>query len=238
LFTGLFPPVHDRGLDPVAWFRNYVQTYLERDVRELVAVGDLDTFSRFLSLCAGRSGLLLNLASLATDCGISHTTARRWLSVLRTSFQVVLLQPYHRSFNKRLVKSPKLYFLDTGLLCYLLRIRTPEDLALGPARGAVFETFVVSEIWKRRVHAGEEPDLYFWRDSAGHEVDLVIDTGSASGPIPLEIKSGETVAPDAFAGLDYWNRLAGRPGGPAALVHAGDASFTRRGTVVRPWSGF
>jgi hypothetical protein len=97
---------------------------------------------------------------------------------------------------------------------------------------------VVSEIWKRRVHAGEEPDLYFWRDSAGHEVDLVIDAGSASGPIPLEIKSGETVAPDAFAGLDYWNRLAGRQAGPAALVHAGDASFTRRGTVVRPWSGF
>lgn len=237
-FRGSYPPVHDRGLDPTGWCRNYVQTYLERDVRDLLAVGDLDAFSRFLSLCAGRSGQVLNLSGLATDCGVSHTTARRWLSVLRASFQVILLQPYHHTYNKRLVKSPKIFFTDAGLLCYLLRIRSPEDLAIGPMRGPVFETFVVSELWKRRVHAGEDPDLYYWRDSAGHEVDVIVDRGAGADPIPIEIKSGETLAADSFRGLEYFRRVSGSPEMRSVLIHAGDAAYLRRETLVRPWWGF
>ncbi len=239
LFRGLYPAVRGRGLDPTAWFRNYVQTYLERDVRDLLAVGDLDAYSRFVSLCAGRSGSVLNLSSLAVDCGVSHTTARRWLSVLRASFQVILLPPYARGFNKRLVKSPKLYVTDPGLLCYLLRVRSPEDLALGPMRGAVFETFVVSELWKRRVHAGRDPDLYFFRDATGHEVDLIVDLGAGRAPIAVEIKSGETLAGDAFKGLDYWSRLSvGRHEARSVLIHAGDAAHRRRDVLVRPWWSF
>ena len=238
IFRGFYPPIHDRGLDPIDWCRNYVQTYLERDVRDLLAIGDLDAFSRFLTLCAGRSGQVLNLSSLATDCGISHTTARRWLSVLRASFQVLLLQPYYRNYNKRMVKSPKLYLTDTGLLCYLLRIRSAEDLALGPMRGPVFETFVVTELWKRRIHAGREPDLYYWRDSAGHEVDLVVDRGATKEPIVIEIKSGETLSSDSFRNIEFFRRISGAREMRAALVYAGDAAYVRQQTFVRPWWAF
>ena len=146
LFAGGYPRIFDKHLDPQDWLRNYYQAYVEKDVRDILNVGDLETFGRFVRLCAGRSSQLLNLSSLAGDAGISHTTARRWLSVLEASFLVFLLRPHHRNFNKRLVKSPKLYFLDSGLLCYLLRIRSPDDLRIHAARGAVFESWVVSEL--------------------------------------------------------------------------------------------
>jgi len=175
LFSGFYPRIHDKGLDPQDWLASYYRTYVERDVRELLTVGDLEAFGTFIRLCAGRNAQLLNLSSLANDCGISHTTARRWLSVLETSFLVTLLRPHHRNFSKRLVKSPKLFFLDTGLLCYLLRIRSPEDLAIHALRGSVFESYVVSEFLKNHLHHGQEADLYFWRDSAGHEIDLIIE---------------------------------------------------------------
>jgi len=233
LFAGFYPAIHDRGIPPQDWLGNYHQTYLERDVRDLVNVGDLDAFDRFVSLCAGRTGQLLDRSSLASDCGISHTTASRWLSVLTASFLVVLLQPYHASFNKRLIKSPKLYFLDTGLLCRLLRIRSAEDLSTHAARGAVFESFVLSELWKRRVHAGLEPDLYFWRDSAGHEVDLIADAGPR--PIAIEVKSGRTLSADQFRGLDYWAALPGQAEDGSVLAYAGDLAFQRHGARARPW---
>lgn len=236
MFTGFYPRIHDKGLAPREWLRNYAQTYLERDVRDLVNVGDLEAFQRFMGLCAGRTGQLLNLSGLAADCGISHTTARRWLSVLEASFIVLRLQPHFRNFSKRLVKSPKLYFLDTGLLCHLLRIREPADLALHAARGAIFESFVVSELHKRALHAGREPDLYFWRDSAGNEVDLILDRGVRL--IPVEIKSGKTIARDFFKGLHYWRKLAGSEDGPAALVYGGDRSYRRSGSCVYGWYGF
>ncbi len=233
LFRGFYPRIHDRRLNPQNWLRNYSQTYIERDVRELVNVGDAETFGRFLRLCAGRCGQLLNLSSLGADCGISHATARRWLSILEASFLVFLLRPHHRNFNKRLVKSPKLYFVDTGLLCYLLRIRSPEDLRSHVARGAVFESFVISEVLKGYHNQGMEPDIHFWRDAAGHEVDLLIDLGAEV--IPVEIKSGETVAGDFFKGLRYWLDLSGRQEGPSALVYGGDSSFKRHGTAVYSW---
>ncbi len=148
LFTGSYPRIHDKKLPAQDWLANYYLTYLERDVRQLLNVGDIEAFGHFVRLCAGRCGQLLNLSSLAADGGISVTTAKRWLSLLETSFILSLLRPHHRSFNKRLVKSPKLYFLDSGLLCYLLRIQSPEQLTTHAARGAVFESWVVSELLK------------------------------------------------------------------------------------------
>jgi hypothetical protein len=234
LVRGGYPRIHDKGLDPGRWFADYYRTYVERDVRDLVNVGDLEAFGRFLRLCAGRSAQLLNLSSLAGDCGITHTTARRWLSILVTSFLVTLLRPHHRNFNKRLIKAPKLYFLDTGLLCYLLRIRHADDLRIHASRGAVFETFVVAELLKNQLHRGEEPDLYFWRDAAGHEIDVLVERGT--GQVPIEVKSSETVAEDFFSGIDYWRKLLGDPDAPAALVYGGERSFRRRGVSVHSWS--
>lgn len=234
LFTGGYPRIHDKGLKPQTWLANYHQTYLERDVRDLLNVGDLEAFGRFVRLCAGRSGQVLNASSLAADAGVSHATARRWLSILEASFIIYLLRPHHRNFNKRLVKSPKLYFLDSGLLCYLLRVQSAEELVAHPARGAIFETWVVAEALKSCHHRGVEPDLYFWRDSAGHEVDLLLDRGRKQ--IPIEIKSGQTVALDFFADINYWRELAGEPGGPAALVYGGEDSYRRGGVSVLSWA--
>lgn len=233
LFHGFYPRIHDKGLDPTTWYSGYYQTYVERDVREIVNVGDLEAFGRFVRLCAGRNGQLLNLSSLANDCGITHTTAGRWISILEASFLVHLLRPYHTNFGKRLIKSPKLYFLDTGLLCYLLRIQSPDDLRLHASRGPIFEGFVISELIKSFLHQGKEPDLYFWRDATGHEIDAVIDQGSER--VAIEIKSGETVAADFFAGIDFWRKLVGNPEAPAALVTGADRGYRRRGVQVYSW---
>ena len=234
LFRGFYPRIHDKKLDARRWLRDYHQSYVERDVRELVNVGDLEAFRLFVRLCAGRNGQLLNLSGLASDAGVTHTTARRWLSILEASFLVVRLRPHHRNFNKRLVKSPKLYFLDTGLLCYLLGIGSPAELRLHAARGNVFESFVLSELLKARLHRGDEAALYFWRDAAGHEIDFVIADGEKLTPV--EVKSGQTVAGDFFAGLRFWRALAGDPAAPAALVYGGDRSFRREGFTVYRWS--
>jgi predicted AAA+ superfamily ATPase len=233
LLHGFYPRIHDKHLDSHEWLGNYCQTYLERDVREIVEVGNLEIFSRFLRLCAGRSGQLLNMASLAADAGISHSTARRWLSILEASFIVYLLQPHHANFNKRLVKSPKLYFFDTGLLCFLLKIRSAEELLIHSARGAVFETWAISEMLKNFYHRGKEPEIYFWRDSQGQEIDLLVECGPST--IPVEIKSGETVADDFFRMLDFWRCLPGHDQTPAALVYGGDNSYLRKNVAVYSW---
>ncbi len=233
LFTGFYPRIHDKGLPPHDWLASYYQTYLERDVRNVVNVGDIDSFSRFIRLCAGRSGQLLNLSGLASDCGITHTTARRWLSVLEANFIVALLRPHHENYGKRLIKSPKLYFLDSGLICYLLQIHSYRELNLRAERGAVFESFVVSELFKNFLHRGDQARLYFWRDSAGHEVDMIIDLGTHR--IPIEIKSAQTVPSDFFKTLAYWRDLSGRPNAPAALIYGGDMPFIRSATAVYPW---
>jgi len=234
LFAGGFPRIHDKGLQPQGWLANYYQTYLERDVRDLLNVGDIEGFGRFVRLCAGRSGQLLNASSLAADAGVSHTTVRRWLSILEASFVIYLLRPHHRNFNKRLVKAPKLYFVDTGLLCYLLRIQRPTELVSHAARGAIFETWVVSEAMKNYYNRGAKPDIYFWRDSAGHEIDLLIDRGAKQ--IPIEVKSGQTVASDFFAGVEYWQTLARQPDEMAGLVYGGDISYMRRRVSVVSWA--
>jgi len=234
LLTGGYPPIYDRRLDPWGWYGNYVRTYVERDVRQLVNIRDLRTFQRFLRLCAGRIAQLANLSALATECGISHNTAKAWLSVLEASYIVYLLQPHHRNFNKRLVKTPKLYFHDTGLAAWLLGIRDTDQLNLHPLRGALFESWVVSEMLKQAFHNAEEPNLYFWRDRSGHEIDLLIDRGISLQPI--EIKSGATLTRDLLRGLHQWRRIAGDTGAQPLLVYAGDTALQREGIDVIPWS--
>jgi predicted AAA+ superfamily ATPase len=176
---------------------------------------------------------LLNLSSLATESGITHNTAKAWISVLEASFLVHLLQPHYNNFNKRLVKMPKLYFHDTGLACWLLGIKTTEQLTNHPLRGSIFETFVISELIKSRLNRGERPSLYFWRDSNGNEVDVIAEQGA--GLLPIEIKSGRSVTPEAFTGLDKWRILAGDAAMEAALVYGGEESYRHKGVVVTGW---
>lgn len=218
------------------WFGAYVMTYVERDVRQLLQVQNLSTFQRFVRLCAGRTGTLLNLVSLATDAGISHSTARQWLSVLASSELLFLLPPYHRNFGKRLVKTPKLYFTDTGLAAWLVGIRDPALLALHPMRGALFETWVVGEFRKFRLNRGLPSDLYFWRDNNGLEADLVFET--EGGLQCVEIKSGQTITPDLVrAGLRA-SRFVSEPAPPPWLIHGAPESYTREGVRCISWQRF
>ncbi len=234
LWTGSYPRIHDQGLDPQIWLGNYYQTYIQRDVRDLTQIGDLETFERFMGLCAGRAGQLLNLSALGSDCGVSHATARRWLSILEASFIVMLLRPHNRSFNKRLVRTAKLYFLDTGLLCYLLRIRQAEGLAVHASKGSVFENWVVSEALKNYTHRGLRPEIGFWRDSSGHEIDLLLES-SASRPVPVEAKAGQTYKGDFLRGLDWWRKTTDSPELAGVLVYGGETSAVHRGHKLLSW---
>jgi predicted AAA+ superfamily ATPase len=233
LHKGFYPRIHDRGLAPQDWLAGYYQTYVERDVREAANIGNLEIFQRFVRLCAGRSGQLINFSSLAADCGISHTTARQWISILQAGYIIHLLPPHFVNFSKRIIKSPKLYFLDTGLLCYLLRIREPDDLIDHAMRGAIFETYVVSELFKAFAHRGEAPPLYFWRDRTGHEVDVLIDTGKQL--IPIEIKSGTTISDAFFQGLRYYMSLGSNIARTGVMIHGGENLYVRDNFNVLPW---
>ncbi|PID99741.1 MAG: AAA family ATPase, partial [Acidobacteria bacterium] len=190
LFYGGYPRIFDEKLNPTEWMEDYYLTYVERDARMLLNIGDLAKFDRFVRLCAGRVGQLINYDSLASDAGISQPTAKSWLRVLQASYICFLLEPHHKNFNKRIIKSAKLYFADTGLLCYLLRIASPDQLVTYPLIGSIFENWVITELKKKFHHHGRQPPLYFWRDQHGHEVDLVADKGNSL--FPVEIKSGQT----------------------------------------------
>jgi len=233
---GGYPALYDRTLAPGDWFPNYVETYLERDVRQLLAVQDLSQFHRFVRMCAARSGQLLNLAALGTDCGIAAVTAAKWLSVLETSYLVMRLQPYHRNFGKRLVKTPKLYFLDVGLMAWLLGIRDATSIETHAARGALFETWVVSELVKQRFNAGQAADLYFWRDNVGHEVDVVFET--SQGLQAIEIKSGSTFASDWPQAVRKWASLADTPTLPPQIIFGGTGHYARQDCDVLGWREF
>lgn len=218
------------------WFSSYVATYAERDVRQLLQVQNLSTFQRFLRLCAARTGTLLNLVTLANDTGISHTTARHWLSVLESSELVFLLPPYFRNFGKRLVKTPKLYFTDTGLAAWLIGIRDPQLLALHALRGALFETWVIGEFRKYRFNQGLPADLYFWRDNNGVEADLVFET--PEGLQCVEIKSGQTITPDLVRAGRAATRFLTEPAPAPWLIHGGEESYTREGVRCISWRRF
>ena len=233
MFMGGYPPLYDRRLTPGLWFPAYVTAYVERDVRQLLNVQDLDAFQRFLRLCAGRSGQLLNLSALANDCGITHNTAKSWISTLEASYVMFLLRPHHSNFRKRLVKTPKLYFYDTGLLCWLLGIQEAPQLVTHPLRGSIFENFVISELTKARLNRLLNAGFYFWRDSNGNEIDLIIDHGGSL--MPVEIKSGQTVNRDFFSGLERWMALANDQARLPTLVYGGKENMTRQGTRVLTW---
>ncbi len=231
LITGLYPPVHDRKLDHRSWAGNYIRSYVERDVRRLINVRNLSVFQRFIGLCAARIGQLVNFSNLASDAGITHNTARDWISLLEACYIVFLIQPHHRNFRKRIIKSPKLYFHDTGLAAWFLSIETEKGMNLSSMRGALFENLIVSELLKKRFNQGRRNDLYFWRDKAGHEVDLVIEREDRLTPV--EIKSGSTLTQDSFKGLNWWRKLSGED--KSFLVYGGNDSHERTGVSVVSW---
>jgi predicted AAA+ superfamily ATPase len=239
MIAGGYPRIHDQGIPAAEWLANYTATYVERDVRQVLNVGDLTAFQTFLRLSAGRVAQLLNLSGLGADCGISHNTAKAWLSVLEAGFIVFRLPPLHRNLGKRLTKSPKLFFYDTGLLCYLLGIRSAAELELHPLRGPIFECWVVSEIVKARAHRGLAPDLHFYRDQKGLEIDVVVEAGPRL--LAVEIKSGQTVASDfleplvTFAGRVKESRQAPRHV-ENVLVYGGEALQRRTEAAIVPWS--
>jgi len=235
MLKGGYPSLHVQPVTPADWFASYVATYVERDVRQLLKVQDLSAFQRFLRLCAGRTGQLLNATALAGEAGVSHSTARAWLSVLEASDLVHLLPPYHRNFGKRLVKSPKLYFVDVGLACWLLGVRSTEVLALHPLRGALFETLVVGEFLKARHNRGLAPELYFWRDNNGLEADLLFERDGRLQPV--EIKSGRTVTADYLRAAHKAARIAGEDADAPWLVYGGNESYERSGVRVISWRG-
>lgn len=233
MFHGFYPRVFAKRIDPLDWYSGYVQTYLEKDIRLIKEITNISTFQRFIKLCAGRTGQLLNLSSLGNDCGISHNTARSWLTLLETTFIVFLLKPYHENFNKRLVKQPKLYFYDTGLACYLLEIRSKEQLKTHYLRGGLFESFVISEILKEQLNLGIEPSCYFWRDKIGHEVDCLAQMNNQL--YSIEIKSSKTVANDMFNGLKYWHKISKYPTSNSILIYGGDQNQKRSDAEVVSW---
>lgn len=232
LFKGTYPPVYDQPVAADTWYKNYLRTYVERDVRQLRNIGDLNTFERFLRLCAGRIGQCLNLHNLAIETGVDGKTVNAWLSVLEHSFILFRLPPHHRNFNKRVVKMPKLYFYDTGLVCTLLGIQDATQLTYHPVTGSIFENFIISELKKQIVNIGINVDLYFWRDNVGHEIDVIID--QADRLYPIEIKSGKTITKAYFKNLKFWQKISGNT--EATIIYGGDQVQHRsRGLDILPW---
>ena len=232
LYRGLYPRLYDQDLSPDDWLPDYIQTYLERDVRQITQVQDLTTFQIFLKLCVGRTGQLLNMSSLANEAGVDVKTIKSWISVLEASYVVFLLRPHYRNYGKRLVKTPKLYFYDTGLACSLLGIRSPEQLDSHYLKGELFESFIIAELQKHQYNQGQRPTDYFWRDNTGHEIDFLSEKG---GKVTVaEIKSGKTIRPDFFRGLDFYQKIAAVEA-PSYLIYGGDTSQNRSNYTVLSW---
>lgn len=233
LFKGFYPKLFDQKIDTAGYYANYIQTYVERDVRLIKNITDLSLFKKFLNLCAARTGQLLNVSSLAQDCGINHKTAESWLSILEASFIIYLLRPHHKNYNKRVIKMPKIYFYDTGLLCSLLGLTNKEHLKNHYLKGGIFESFIISEFIKYRYNQGMKPNIYFWRDKAGNEIDLLIEEPNKL--IPIEIKSGQTITSDYFKGLKYYNNLSGNNSKNSFVIYGGREKQKRSEGNVLGW---
>jgi len=234
LYQGFYPPIYDTKVTPQQWYSNYVMTYLERDLRKMINVSNLSTFQRFLRLCASRIGQLLNLSGLANDCGISHNTAKSWISVLEASYILFLLQPHHKNFNKRLIKTPKLYFYDTGLAAWLLNIQNDTQLDTHYQKGNLFESFIISEFIKSRFNNGFPHNFYFWRNKSGDEIDLLIDKGNIL--IPVEIKSGKTINSEFFKTLQKWEIITKKKTSKYSyLIYGGGENIINKNIKVIPW---
>ena len=230
LLNGFYPRIYDAGLNPTQALGDYFETYVERDIRQLINIKDLALFEKFVRLCAGRTGQLLNLQSLGNDVGVSHTTARSWLTLLEASYVIFLLQPWHTNISKRQVKTPKLYFYDVGLASYLLGVENELHVNRHPLRGNLFENLVVIEALKYRYNRGKRSNLHFWRDAKGNEVDLVIESGPDI--VPVEIKSGATISNDFFKGLRTFSEKLPSPSGNCALVYGGSEKQQRSDASV------
>lgn len=231
LFKGSYPRIFDENLEPFEWYGDYVQTYLEKDVRSLINVENIAQFDKFLRITASRVGQLTNFSSLGSDIGISTPTAQKWYSVLQASFITFSLQPHFTNFGKRLIKAPKIYFFDTGILCYLLRIQSVDHLISHPLLGFIFENWVVSECYKFYASRGKEAPIYFWRDQHGHEVDLILDQGSFLEP--LEIKISETFHPEFAENILWFNKLQNKNFGH--IIYGGQDEFKFKDLQVRSW---
>lgn len=233
LLSGFYPRIHHRGLNPTRAMGDYFETYVERDLRQLGMVKDLSQFERFVRLCAGRTGQLLNLQSLGNDVGVSHSTTRNWLTLLEASYIVYLLQPWHANVSKRLIKSPKLYFYDVGLASYLLGLENETQVSRDPLRGNLFENLVVMEALKYRYHQGRRSNLFFYRDSNGNEVDLIAENGRHLSAV--EIKAGMTVNPDYFKGLRSFKKVTAQRWDLACgIIYGGSESQRRSDALVQP----
>ena len=237
IINGFYPRLHDKKIKPEDFYPSYLQTYIERDIRTLKAVENLQTFSRFLGLCAGRIGQVLNLTSLANDTGIAVNTAKSWLSLLESSYIIFQLQPYFRNFNKRIIKSPKIYFYDTGVASSILRLIQPEILRTHYLYGALFENLIISEIMKCQIHSGKRPSVYYWRESNGTEIDCIIERGNGE-IIALEIKGGQTF------NVDYLRNLKLFPEGDKTdkirkmIIYTGQNTSNVRDIQVITWEDF
>ncbi len=232
LFKGCYPAIYSKQTPPTLLYSNYLQTYIERDVRQLTQVGDLTTFQKFIRMCAARNGQLVNFTSIGNECDISDHTVKRWLSILEASYIVYLLRPYHTNFGKRLVKTPKLYFYDPGLVCHLLKINE-DDIAIHPSRGALFESLIISDIIKWSYNHGIAPSVYFWRDKTGNEIDCIIDQGN-NKLLAVEIKAGRTISQRFFKELINWQTLTESEQN-SYIVYAGPEKQVRVSLQLLSW---
>ncbi len=223
IFSGQYPRIFDRKIPPTDFYPSYIQTYVERDVRMIKNIGDINAFIQFIQLCAGRTGQLLNYSSLANDAGVSPNTVKSWISILEASYIVFRLQPHHRNFNKRLVKQPKLYFYDTGLACSLLRIQDEGQISMHFMKGALFENLIINEFIKRNFNLGKRQFPYFWQDNHGREIDCLLEEGERL--IPIEMKSAKTIDNSYFDNLKFWYELTKTPTNSGYVVYGGEKSF-------------
>jgi uncharacterized protein len=232
ILKGCYPEVYDKKRKPEVWYPSYIRTYTERDVRQLKNIGNTNQFTKFLRLCAGRTGQLLNINALSIESGLDMRTVQAWLSVMESSYIVYLLKPHAANYNKRLVKTSKLYFHDTGLACSLLGIKTINELELSHFRGALFENAVINEIQKQNTNSSKSGELFFWRDNKGIEIDLLKEAGSKQ--MPVEIKASHTFHADYLKNINYWNGLSGNKTG--TIIYGGDKSFELTDKIrVQSW---
>lgn len=233
IYNGGFPRLYAQNLTPQDWLPSYITTYLERDVYDLLKVRELNTFRTFLQLCAGRAGQLINLSSLGNDCGVSYNTVRAWIIILEASYVVFQLHPHHQNFNKRLIKMPKLYFYDTGIVCRVLGIHSPDEISKSYLKGALFENMVIADLYKQLSHQQKQSRLYFWRDKTGHEIDVIYDKGKCL--VPLEIKSGATFQDDFLKNLNYWSKLYNQPT-ENHLIMGGNMNTVYKDCNIHSWN--
>jgi uncharacterized protein len=227
IFNGCYPEIFDKKRLPAVWYPSYIRTYVERDVKQIRNIDNVLLFNRFIQLCAGRTGQQLHVSALSNECGVDVKTVNAWLGILQSSYVIYLLQPHHKNYNKRIVKTPKLYFYDTGLVCSLLGIRKVGDVTVSPFYGALTENFLLMQLLKMKHNGTNHSQFYYWRDNKGVEIDLIIDDGKKM--IPVEIKASQTFNAAFLKHLHYWNEISGNTGG--ILLYGGEQTFLRSDKV-------